>query len=228
MEGMTEQQAMMLDMAMDGIHQHAEGEDQKMRDQIDQMDKMDEDDFEMLRQKRKLLLVKKMKKEQDWKQLGHGRYQELSDTKEFFNSAKKSSRLICHFYRGVTPRCEIVDSHFEKLAPKHLEARFVKIDAEKHMYLVEKLGIIMMPTIVLVKDGHTEHSIIGFDEMGGTDDFTTEEMGFVLGHHDMIEFKADLGDDIAARAARAGGVNTISIKSGVYAAQIDSDDDDWS
>jgi hypothetical protein len=34
---------------------------------------LDEDDFEALRQKRKLLLQKKMKQEQDWRQLGHGR-----------------------------------------------------------------------------------------------------------------------------------------------------------
>lgn len=33
----------------------------------------DEDDFEALRQRRRLNLQKKMKMEQDWKQLGHGR-----------------------------------------------------------------------------------------------------------------------------------------------------------
>jgi len=34
---------------------------------------LDEDDFEALRQKRRLMLQKKMKLEQDWKQMGHGR-----------------------------------------------------------------------------------------------------------------------------------------------------------
>ena len=34
---------------------------------------VDEDDFEALRQKRRLMLQKKMKLEQDWKQIGHGR-----------------------------------------------------------------------------------------------------------------------------------------------------------
>ena len=32
----------------------------------------DEDDFEMLRQKRRLNLQKQMRLEQDWRQLGHG------------------------------------------------------------------------------------------------------------------------------------------------------------
>ncbi len=34
---------------------------------------IDEDDFEALRQKRRLELQKKMRQEADWRQLGHGR-----------------------------------------------------------------------------------------------------------------------------------------------------------
>jgi hypothetical protein len=67
----------------------------------------------------------------------------MHDTKEFFLAAKKSSRVVVHFYRGVTPRCQIVDAHFAKLAHDHVETRFLKIDAEKAPFLVEKLGIYM-------------------------------------------------------------------------------------
>lgn len=49
----------------------------------------------------------------------------------------------------------------EKLAAKHLETRFVKIDAEKSNYLVEKLMVVVMPTILLVKDGKVVHQIQG-------------------------------------------------------------------
>lgn len=65
---------------------------------------------------------------------------ELTDTKEFFAAAKKSERLVAHFYRSVSPRCEIVDAHLQKLAYEHVETRFVKIDAEKNPFLVERLG----------------------------------------------------------------------------------------
>ncbi|RYG66429.1 hypothetical protein EON64_09785 [archaeon] len=75
------------------------------------------------------------------------RYSEMTDTKDFFNAAKKSRFMVVHFYRPVTPRCQIVDAHFQKLAPQHMETRFVKIDAEKNPFLVERLGIIIMPTI---------------------------------------------------------------------------------
>ena len=56
----------------------------------------------------------------------------------------------------------LVDAHLHRLAASHLETRFIKVDAEKSPFLVERLGIIMMPTIVLIIDGKTEYSIRGF------------------------------------------------------------------
>ena len=41
----------------------------------------------------------------------------------------------------------------------------------------EKLHIWMMPTMVLVKDRKTQHSIVGFDELGGTENFSTRDLG---------------------------------------------------
>lgn len=185
----------------------------------------DEDDFESLRQKRMLDLQRQVRQEQDWRQLGHGRYSEINDTKEFFNAAKKSAKMVVHFYRGVTPRCQIVDAHFEKLAHSHVEARFVKIDAEKNPFLVEKLGIILMPTIVLIKDGHTDHAIHGFDEFGGTDDFTTQDVAYVLASHGVINFETDRSEEIAEKSTKAGlnHIRMQKIRSGEY---DDLSDDD--
>jgi hypothetical protein len=62
--------------------------------------------------------------------------------------------MVVHFFRGVTPRCQIVDAHLYKLASTHLETRFVKIDAEKNPFLVERLGVIIMPTIGELRSDH--------------------------------------------------------------------------
>jgi hypothetical protein len=51
---------------------------------------------------------------------------------------------------------------------------------------VEKLRIIMLPTITLITNGKTEHSIIGFDEMGGRDTFETEDLETVLANWGVI------------------------------------------
>ena len=44
--------------------------------------------------------------------------------------------------------------------------QFVKIDAEKSPFLVERLAIVMLPSILCIKDGKTVHTIVGFDELG--------------------------------------------------------------
>jgi len=228
MNGMN--QEAMIDAAMQnmqkGLLQAASEEEKKLDAQLAQIENLDEDDFEALRQKRKIMLQKKMRQEADWRQLGHGVYSELTDTKEFFNAAKKSARMCVHFYRGVTPRCVIVDAHFEKLAWAHVETRFVKIDAEKNPFLVERLGIILMPTIVLIKDGKTDHAIHGFDEFGGHDDFTTADVAYVLAAHEMVNPDVEnRSEEMSERAARNKGVNSMSINH-VFRSTYDAADDD--
>ena len=150
---------------------------------------------------------------------------ELTDTKEFFEVAKKSERMVVHFFRGTTPRCEIVDAHLERLAVNHVETRFVKINAEKNPFLVERLHIIMLPTLVLIRSGRTEHSIVGFDEMGGVDDFTTEDLAYVLSSHNMLFFSGDRSEDIKKNSSRAGAnsIRFSSIRGSTYGAEDDED-----
>lgn len=152
------------------------------------------------------------------------RYSELTDTKEFFQAAKKSQRMVVHFYRPVTFRCQIVDAHLATLAQEHVETRFVKIDAEKNPFLVERLGVIMMPTIVLIKDGKTEHALHGFDELGGTDDFTTTDMAYILSTHGMLNFDGDRAEEIRERARKAG-TNSMGLQT-VRRGQYDDISDD--
>lgn len=218
--------AMLMERVGDGILAAAAAQERALDQQLKAIENLDEDDFEVIRQKRKLEMQKKMKQEQDWRQLGHGRYLELNDTKEFFAAAKKSERMIVHFYRGVSPRCEIVDAHFAKLAALHPETRFVKVNVEKSPFLVERLQIVLIPTITLIKNGKTEHSILGFDEFGGTDDFPTEDMAYVLSTHGVLNYDVDRSEEISKKSARTG-VNSIhlsSIKSSGY--DNFSDDDD--
>lgn len=44
--------------------------------------------------------------------------------------------------------------------------QFCKIDAEKSPFLVERLQIVTLPTILCIKDGKTVHQVVGFDEFG--------------------------------------------------------------
>jgi len=63
------------------------------------IDNLGEEDFENLRAKRLQQMKERQKKMVEWRRLGHGTYTEIKDEREFFETAKKSERVIVHFYR---------------------------------------------------------------------------------------------------------------------------------
>ena len=91
---------------------------------------------------------------------GHGTYKELPSEKDFFDEVKNSKRAVIHFYRPTTMRCEIFDKHLALLAPKHLETRFVKLNAEKAPFLCERMRIRVIPTLLLIVDGKTQVNML--------------------------------------------------------------------
>lgn len=182
-------------------------------EKLKEMEKMDEDDFERLREKRKAQMIKAQQVRQRNMLNGHGRYMELSDQKEFFEAVKASKMVVIHFYRSATWRCQIVDRHLEQLAQEHLETRFVKINAEKSPFLVERLNIVMLPSILCSRDGKTEHTIIGFDEMGGNDEFPTENLAYVLAKYKVLNYDGPEPETVQEDGNIAHkGVNSIDMR----------------
>ena len=163
-----------------------EAEEEKLDAQIDKLDKMDEDELERLRRARIDQMKKLHSQKSEWLSQGHGEYREITDQKRFFEELKPSHRAVVHFYRPTTRRCEIVDRHLHILARKHIETKFIRVNAEKAPFLCERLNIWMLPTMVLVREGKTDHSIIGFDELGGNDNFQTEHLEQLLLKHNII------------------------------------------
>ena len=162
-----------------GMLQTAE---EQLDEQIATLDKMEksEDDMERLRRARLDQLKRVAQQKSAWQAAGHGEYRECHDQKRFFEELKASERAVVHFYRPTTRRCEILDKHLSLLARKHMETKFMRVNAEKSPFLCERLNIFMLPTVVVINAGKTEHSIVGFDEMGGNDAFGTEELERLL------------------------------------------------
>ena len=127
-------------------------------------------------------MKKHQEKKQGWLQQGHGEYSEIPEEKEFFNVTKNSENVVCHFYREETFRCKILDKHLAILAKKHVETKFVKINAEKTPFLCDRLKIRTIPSVIMIKDAITRGYIVGFTDLGNTDDFSTEMLAWRLGH----------------------------------------------
>lgn len=69
---------------------------------------------------------------------GHGQYREIIQD-EFLAEVTSSMFVVCHFYHRDFSRCEIMNHHLAKLAPRHVETKFIKIDADKAPFFVEKV-----------------------------------------------------------------------------------------
>jgi len=152
----------------------------------------DEDALERIRQKR----LKEMKNHQDkrneYLRAGHGKLNEINSDKDFFEEAKGSKRLVCHFYRNTTMRCKILDEHLKKLAQQHVETKFLKLDVDKCDWIIQRLKIHVIPTLAFIKDGKTGDYMRGFEDVGGTDDFSTEMLEWRCGLAGVINYKGDL------------------------------------
>jgi hypothetical protein len=167
------------------VIQAAEEREADLDAEISRLDAMKDDDLEELRRKR----LEKMKKTHaDRKSklaVGHGEYQMIEE-KEFFDVVKKSNLIVCHFWRPSTWRCEVMDKHLRALCQKHWGCRFIKVNAEKSQWLSERLHIWCLPSLVLCKDGKTDHTIVGFSEFQKGDEATTEDVEELLARWGMI------------------------------------------
>lgn len=72
------------------------------------------------------------------KTLGHGTYTEITE-QEFLPLVTKTKYVVIAFFHKDFTRCKIIDMHLEKICRTHEETRFVRIDAEKCPFFIQKL-----------------------------------------------------------------------------------------
>lgn len=202
--------------------------------EIERLDNLDGDELENIRKERIAAMRKRALKKNEWISNGHGEYMELSEEKEFFESSKKSEKLVCHFYRDGFERCKILDKHFQLLAPKHIETKFCKLNAEKSPFLTQRLSIRVLPTLVVVVDGKTRDYIVGFSDLGNTDSFSTEMLEWRLARSDAIDYSGDLlQPPTASNKKNRTGIKVLdnknrkTIRGGRRGDSDDSEDSDY-
>lgn len=203
----------------------ADNVERQLDNEIERLETLDGDDLARIRQNR----IEEMKRgaiqKVEWEKAGHGVYSELKDEKEFFEATKKSTQAVVHFYRESTFRCKIVDKHMEKLARQHNECKFMKIDAERSKFLVDRLKIKVIPTIALIKNHQTCDYIVGFQDLGNTDDFSTEMLEWRIARANVITYNGDLSVPPAQETKKHIQKKHKTIIRG--ADKDDSDEEDW-
>lgn len=126
-------------VAAQALLQGAKAQEESVEAELARFDRLLDDDegLEELRRQRIAQMQKKHSQQKKWRDLGHGSYEELGGgqdardvARDFFQTSKESDRLVVHFYRTSTRYCDVFHAHLAKLAPKHMETKFVKINVE--------------------------------------------------------------------------------------------------
>ncbi|KAF5344087.1 hypothetical protein D9758_008836 [Tetrapyrgos nigripes] len=124
---------------------------------------------------------REMEKMKEMKENQYGSYTEVQDEKEVIRITARERRCVVHFYHTNFKRCEIMDKHLAKLAPKYFNTRFFRVFVENVPWLVEKLAIKVLPCVICFMDGVTKDRLVGFEELGNSDAFGTATLELRLG-----------------------------------------------
>ncbi|KAJ2598887.1 hypothetical protein EV177_007438 [Coemansia sp. RSA 1804] len=126
---------------------------------------------------------------------GHGEYSEIPKEEDMVNLVGKKGKAIAHFGHPQFARCKILDSHLRTLAPHHFETRFASINVEKCPFLVKKFQVRVLPCLLAVIDGRVVDRLVGFEEFGNNDKFSTEALEKRLAKCGVIQLpKGELAD----------------------------------
>ena len=151
-----------------------QGHQEEYKDEHDSDSDFDDDDASLrnIRDQRIAEMKRAHQQHQENMMAGHGQYQEITE-EQFLPTVTKTKFVVVHFFHKDFERCKIMDHHLLQIARGHVETKFCKIDAEKCPFFVAKLQIQMLPTVICFMDGVAFDRIVGFEELGGQDEFPT-------------------------------------------------------
>ncbi|KAJ4001760.1 thioredoxin-like protein [Lentinula boryana] len=150
-------------------------------------EEIENDNNSAMRERGLEMLRKEMERMREMKQSQYGTYNEITDEKEVVRITAHEPRCVVHFYHPNFKRCEIMDKHLAKIAPKYFNTRFFRVFVENIPWLVEKLSIKVLPCVICFVKGVTKDRLIGFDELGSDDTFTTAALELRLSVCDVIQ-----------------------------------------
>mmetsp|Transcript_55975 Transcript_55975/g.149267 ORF Transcript_55975/g.149267 Transcript_55975/m.149267 type:complete len:240 (+) Transcript_55975:3-722(+) len=153
-----------------------------------------DDDIMAIRARRLQQMKAKAKEKEANLAKGHGDFQEIEE-QDFLKSVTESKKALVHFYSRDFERCKIMDHHLGKLAPRCLGTRFVKLNAEKAPFFVSKLQVRTLPTVAIFEDGVLVHRLVGFQEMGNSDEFPTSMLYGALAERGAVTEELDFDDE---------------------------------
>uniref|UniRef100_A0A6U5BAK1 Thioredoxin domain-containing protein n=1 Tax=Hemiselmis andersenii TaxID=464988 RepID=A0A6U5BAK1_HEMAN len=199
-----------------------------------EVDLLDDEDLDELHAQRIREMKAEAMRRQEMAKKGHGQYVEIRED-QFLQEVTTCEKAVVHFFHQDFQRCKIVHKHLQAVAPKYAECKFLKLNAQEAPFFVTKLQIQVLPCIVMFKKGIACDRIVGFEELGGVDDFTQIRLERRLTEQGIIAYKNDDIDsdeeqELRERKGIKGGAlyEGSKYKKAFNKPNYDSDEDeDW-
>lgn len=151
---------------------------------------------------------------------GFGTCDEVSEEREVLTQTAGERVCVVHFMHPEFRRCQIMQSHIDKLAHKHFRTKFLKFNITKGHWIAAKLKIRELPAVLCFVGGVVKDRVTGFEDFGQSDEFTTLQVEQRIARSGVIQLEdADLPEK---RDKRLFGFKTADQHQTV---ESDSDDD---
>lgn len=131
----------------------------------------EEDDEEVLRLQQKRI-AQLMQKEVE---RGSRHVEEIQE-REFLSTVLAHDFCIVHFYHRAFEKCEVMDLCLNQVAQEHGETQFARIEAEKAPFFIAKLGIRVLPSVLVFEHGVLVDRITGFEGIANGIDITAKSV----------------------------------------------------
>lgn len=169
-------------------------------------------------------------------QSGQAVFKTLSGDDECLQFTTEHERALVHFFHPDFARCSIMDRHCEDIAAKHNEyedadVAFGRIDVKNAPFVVEKLGIRVLPALLGFVKGIVKGRVTGFEGVtwGGREDApaVTSILEDKIVEWTVLKKKLleEVDEDDADEPPNKSEYQRRGIKGRKQ--EIDDDDDDW-
>jgi thioredoxin-like negative regulator of GroEL len=193
---------------------------------IDVNDLLDDPELEALHEQRLAEIKAERERRQQMSHKGHGELTDISEG-EFLDVVMKTRLVACHFCHKDFERCKIMDKHLRQLATQYFTTRICKIHAPDAPFFVAKLKVQMLPCVIFFVNGVAIDRVVGFDELGGVDDFRTAALEARMKASGVLEDNEVKSSDQVAEAEQIRQTVRSGIKNRTLALGSSDEDSDF-
>lgn len=149
---------------------------------------------------------------------------EITHEKDLIGFSSTERQVAIHFFHPKFQRCALLDRHLTVLARLHPTTLFLKANVLNCPFLTQKLKITVLPCLITFKDGASKDKIVGFEELGNSDAFSTGALEWRLGQSGIIDPRENRKPIFGFAEASSGGE---SVGKGVVGARREEEEDFW-